>query len=214
MPAIAIAQMSKYSNRDHYIDAVTGVLKNRLGITTEIELEKAEANFAGLRSYNLMQSPIQGKFDLTHLKAIHRYLFQDVYEWAGECRDIDIAKGDYLFAHHTHIETAVKDIFAKLACEKYLSELSESDFCNRAACYFGEINALHPFGEGNGCAQREFINHLAYANGYYIEWKNIRATDMIQASVESIHGDCSKLAADLCANLKKLDRAFIKEPWF
>jgi cell filamentation protein len=197
--------MTKYSNNDHYIDPRTGVLKNLLGITSAEELEKAEATFASIRSYELAQNPLKGHFDLQHLKVIHQYMFKDLYAWAGACRDIDISRGDSFFAHHNHIEAAAKDIFEKLKEEKHLAELSRDDFCNRAAFYLGEINALHPFREGNGRAQREFISHLAYHNGYYIEWKNFTQDEMLEASVISFkRGDYSKLAALLRANTKKL----------
>ena len=198
--------MPKYSNNDHYTDPTTGVLKNLLGITTEAELERAEATFASIRSYELAQSPVKGNFDLAHLKAIHRYMFKDLYEWAGECRDIDIAKGDNFFAHHIHIEAAAKAIFDNLAKEKHLAGLSKIDFCERAAYYLSEINALHPFREGNGRAQREFISHLAYKNGYYIEWKNVEQNAMIEASIASFKkGDHSVIASFIRANIRELD---------
>src|ERR1700677_79195 len=75
--------MSKYSSHDEYIDTARGVLKNRLGITAESALKEAEATFASVRSYELAENPLPGNFDLAHLQAMHRYLFQDVYEWAG-----------------------------------------------------------------------------------------------------------------------------------
>jgi len=197
--------MSKYSNSDHYIDATTGILKNRLGIKTEAELEMAEADFASARSFELAKSPLKGKFDFDHLKTIHGYMFKDLYDWAGSSRDIDIAKGDNFFAHHLHIDAAAKAIFAKLKKEKHLVGLSKPDFCERAAFYLGEINALHPFREGNGRAQREFISHLAYKNGYYIDWQHLSQDDMIQASIDSFkHGDCSKFAAYIRANILDL----------
>lgn len=196
--------MSKYSNLDHYLDEATGILKNRLGITTEAELEDAEASFVALRSFELVKNPLKGKFNLAHLKAIHRYLFNDLYEWAGECRTIDINRGKSFFAHHSHIEKAAAPIFEKLEEEKHLAGLTPETFSERAAFYLGEINALHPFREGNGRAQREFISHLAYNNGYYIDWQNISQNDMIQASIESFTGDCSKFDAYILDNLKKL----------
>jgi cell filamentation protein len=197
--------MTKYSNNDHYTDPRTGVLKNLLGISTEDELEKAEATFASIRSYELAQAPLKGNFDLEHLKALHGTIFKDLYEWAEQCRDIGIAKGDNFFAHHIYIETAAKAVFDKLAKEKHLAGLSRADFCERAAFYVGEINALHPFREGNGRAQREFISHLAYANGYYIEWKNISHDEMIEASIASFkHGDCSQFAAFIRDNIKEI----------
>ena len=75
--------MSRYSSHDHYLDPDSGVLKNRLGITDAATLEKAEAALVATRSYELSKTPLKGRFDLAHLQAIHRYLFRDLYEWAG-----------------------------------------------------------------------------------------------------------------------------------
>jgi cell filamentation protein len=197
--------MAKYEGQDHYLDPETGVLKNKLGIGDEEELNKAEASLVAWRSFQLSQYPQQGRFDLDHLEAIHKHLFQDVYKWAGELRDIDLSKGDSYFGNHTRILGAAKPVFEKLAQESYLRGLDASVFSERAAYYLGEINALHPFREGNGRAQREFINHLAYKYGYFIEWKNVNAEDMIQASKESFQqGNNTKFAAFIRDNLRKL----------
>ncbi|MFH0727324.1 MAG: Fic family protein [Pseudomonadota bacterium] len=197
--------MAKYEGQDHYFDPESGVLKNKLGIGNEDELNSAEASLVAWRSFQLFQSPIQGGFNLDHLKAIHRHLFQDVYEWAGELRDIDLAKGKSYFANHKHIEKAAQPIFKKLAEEGYLKGTALAAFSERAAYYLGEINALHPFREGNGRAQREFINHLAYAKDCFLEWKSISAEDMIRASEESFHhGDNAKFTAFIRDNLKRL----------
>ncbi len=160
--------MSKYSSHDPYLDPASGVLKNRLGITDDTALEQAEAALVATRSYELAQTPLKGRFDLAHLQAIHGYLFGDVYTWAGQLRTIDISKGENMFAHHTHIQSAATPIFQQLEQEKHLAGLTPAAFSDRAAHYLGELNALHPFREGNGRAQREFLSHLADANGYYI----------------------------------------------
>ncbi|QQG66064.1 Fic/DOC family protein [Desulfobulbus oligotrophicus] len=197
--------MAKYEGKDHYLDPETGVLKNKLGLTDEEELKEAEASLAAWRSFQLANSPIKGRFDLDHLKAIHKHLFCDVYEWAGELRNIDLAKENSYFANHKHIVSAARPVFEKLADEGYLKGVDAAAFSARAAYYLGEINALHPFREGNGRAQREFINHLAYRNGYFIEWKNITQKEMIQASVESFHhADNTKFAAFIRDNLREL----------
>jgi fido (protein-threonine AMPylation protein) len=198
--------MSRYPSRDHYLDPVSGVLNNRLGITDAATLEKAEAALVATRSYELVQTPIKGRFDLAHLQAIHRCLFGDLYEWAGELRTVDISKGGQRFAHHAHIGRAAAPIFKRLAEEKYLAGLDPAAFSNRAAHYLGELNALHPFREGNGRAQREFVSHLAHAAGYYLAWENIKQPDLLQASIESFQGDTSKLAALIHENLHTLDR--------
>jgi cell filamentation protein len=197
--------MAKYEGKDHYLDPETGVLKNKLGIGDEDELKKAEASLVAWRSFQLAEKPVQGRFDLEHLKSIHKHLFRDVYEWAGELRDIDLARDNNYFANHLHIVSSARPIFQKLAEEGYLKGLNAAAFSTRAAYYLGEMNALHPFREGNGRAQREFINHLAYKNGCFIEWKNISQEDMIQASIESFRqDDNTKFAALIRHNLRKL----------
>jgi cell filamentation protein len=197
--------MSPHSGHDHYLDRATGVLKNRLGIADAATLEQAEASLVATRAYELSQTPLKGRFDLAHLQAIHRYLFGDVYEWAGQLRTIDLSKGSHRFAHHAHIGNSAALIFKQLAEEKHLAGLDPAAFSDRAAFYLGELNALHPFREGNGRAQREFLSHLAHATGYYIAWENMKQPDLLQASIESFRGDTSKLAALIRHNLHTLD---------
>jgi cell filamentation protein, protein adenylyltransferase len=194
--------MSRYSESDPYLDAATGVLRNRLHIADEATLEQTEAAFVATRSYELSQAPLKGRFDLAHLQAIHRRLFGDVYEWAGQLRTIDISKGGNRFAHYAHIESAAAAIFQQLAKEHLLTGLDAAAFSDRAAHYLGELNALHPFREGNGRAQREFISHLAQANGYDIVWENISQADMLDAAIQSFSGNTAKLARLIRENLR------------
>ncbi len=198
--------MSRYSGDDPYLDPASGVLTNRLGITDAATLEQTEAALVATRSYELSRIPLEGRFDLAHLQAIHRCLFGDLYEWAGQLRTIDISKGNNRFAHHAYIASAAATIFKQLAEEKNLAGLDPAAFSNRAAHYLGELNALHPFREGNGRAQREFASHLAHANGYYIAWEHVKQPDLLQASIESFQGDTSKLAELLLQNLHPLER--------
>lgn len=88
--------------------------------------------------------------------------------------------------------------------KEYLAGLSADVFSARAAYYFGELNALHPFREGNGRTQREFISHLAQASGFYIAWENVSQADMLAAAVQSFHGDISKLTTLIRDNLSGL----------
>jgi len=198
--------MSRYSGHDYYLDPASGVLKNRLGIADAATLEQTEADFAAARSRELSQNPLKGRFDLAHLQTLHRYLFGDVYEWAGQLRTVDIGKGGHLFAHHAHIANAAEPIFKQLAEEQHLAGLAPAAFSDRAAHYLGELNALHPFREGNGREQREFVSHLAQATGYYIAWENVTQQDMLEASIQSFKGETSKLAAIIRENLRSLDR--------
>lgn len=137
-----------------------------------------------LRILELLDKPVRGTFDLKHLQAIHAYIFQDVYDWAGELRKVDIAKGN-MFCNAMFLSGQAEEIFGKLKAEDYLHGLEEDDFAVRLAYYFSEINALHPFREGNGRSQREFIRCLALYNGYVINFVNAGKDEMLEASRES-----------------------------
>ena len=160
------------------------VLMNKLGIQEQEKLHIFERKLTMLRLMELIDRPIKGSFDFTHLKAMHKYIFQDVYEWAGKVRTVDIAKLN-MFCNVMFIETQAEEIFGKLKKDKYLEGLDRTEFVKKLAYYFSEINALHPFREGNGRSQREFIRSLALKNGYVINFAKIPEEEMIKASIDS-----------------------------
>ena len=98
-------------NDDPYVYAGTSVLRNLLGIRDPQELEKVERQL--VRERPLEDIP-KGDFDLRHLKAIHHHLFQDVYEWAGKIRTVEISKGESQFQFRQYIETGMADVHARL----------------------------------------------------------------------------------------------------
>ena len=132
----------------------TEVLINKLDIRDLDKLHIFERKLTMLRLLELLDKPINGKFDFKHLQAIHAYIFQDVYDWAGKVRTVDIAKGN-MFCNVRFISSQADVIFSGLKEEHYLAGLDEDMFIKRLAYYFSEINALHPFREGNGRSQRE-----------------------------------------------------------
>lgn len=162
----------------------SNVLKNRMGVRDSERLSQLERRLTMLRLLELIDKPIRGKFDLKHLQAIHKYIFQDVYEWAGEIRKVDIAKGN-MFCNVRFLSSQAAEIFGKLKEEDYLQGLEENDFIQRLVYYFSEINALHPFREGNGRSQREFIRCLALYNGYVVKFANASKEEMMKASEDS-----------------------------
>ena len=109
----------------------------------------------------LQLRPISGRFDLDHLQAIHRRVFQDVYAWAGELRQINLAKGGSVFTDGRQLEGEGARVFGALAAEKHLRGLQKAAFVERLAVYYGAINTLHPFREGNGRATQTFLRQLA-----------------------------------------------------
>lgn len=186
----------RYSGQDGdpYLDPRTGILRNLLGIEDQATLDRAESSLSFLQAAKLLEQPVSGNFDLAHLQLIHRRLLGDVYDWAGEIRQGEIQKGDTIFARYLMIDSAARRLFGQLADEDHLRGLDQNEFSQRSAFYLGEINVLHPFREGNGRTQREFIGQLAREAGHNIEWTGIQQAEMIQASIDAYNGNSEGLA--------------------
>ena len=211
-----LVNLEKNDFQDPYIDQSSGCFRNLLGIKDSEELSKAETALVLNRCYELgcasFDKAADKTFDFEHLKDIHKHLFQDVYDWAGQVRHVNLAKGETHFLPHLLIERGAYSIFSELKEQNYLKGLAPDDFSNNAGYYLGEINHIHPFREGNGRTQREFINHLAHNNGYHIEWKNVSQKQMIEASIEADKGNVKPLAVLIHENLTDRDIAlFIKQ---
>ena len=183
--------MSYQPESDPYIYEGTGVLRNLANIRDEEALERFETAATLFRQIELAAKPITGKFDPGHLRAVHRHLFQDVYGWAGEFRTVDISKGATRFGSHQFIASYSESVLGQLARERGAWDRSSPtvDLSERLAYYLGEINALHPFREGNGRAQRIFIGQLSASHGLVIRWDAMTTDEMLKASISSFEGD-------------------------
>jgi len=171
---------------DPYVYPGTNVLKNLRDLQDLESLAEFEATSTRWRSEQLLRRPPCGKFDLAHLKSIHKYLFQDVYPWAGELRTVEIARpGQFPFAFVQRIRECLETLFQTLFKELHLKDLDVKAFSNRAAHYMGELNAIHPFRDGNGRTQREFIRQLGHHNNFTINWSRITRAQMGEASHRS-----------------------------
>lgn len=173
---------------DPYSDPETGVLVNSLGLTAQGELERVERDLTSFALLRMRDRPLPGGYDLGHLRGFHRAIFADIYPWAGEIRTVAIAKGN-LFCLPQFIEPSATAIFGSLHGERNLRGLSRNTFLDRLAHYLGEVNALHPFREGNGRTQRAFFEQLARDAGYSLNWRRMDAQRNIDASVAAMNGD-------------------------
>lgn len=180
---------------DPYLDPSTGILKNLLGIVSQDELNKAEADISYAVLIGLSDNPIPGNFDLPHFQAVHQALFRSLYDWAGELRTVELSKGSTRFAHVPYIADSARHLFERLHSENLLRDLNEQPFIERLAHYYSEINILHPFREGNGRTQRAFFTLLAKATGHRIKWEELDQTENLHASIAAYGGDESKLVA-------------------
>ena len=170
------------SEQDPYCYPGSNVLRNLFDLRSQAELSKAEADVTYLRIGQIERLPIAGKYDLDHLKEIHRRIFRDVYPWAGELRTVSMSKGGSLFCRHEFLVTEGQRIFDQLRQENLLRALPQDAFCERLSYYFGEINALHPFREGNGRTQRVMLESIAKQAGYKIDFQQISRETMVAMS--------------------------------
>lgn len=182
------------------------VLKNKLNITNQGELETAECAITAVKTSQASVSHINGNFDFEHLKRIHKFLFEDIYDWAGCIRTVNISKGNQ-FCRVDYIETQINDLFKKLKDENYLLDCKTIDeIGKRLAYYLGEINVIHPFREGNGRTQRLFIEHLAYHAGYELDFMKISSQDMLEASVKAYACEYDLMEKIIIRALTKTDK--------
>jgi cell filamentation protein len=177
---------------DPYTDPVTGVLHNKLGLGTATELEAAERDITHAALILLSESPVRPRYDLPHLCDIHGRIFADIYDWAGEIRTVSIAKGS-LFCLPQYIDGSAMEVFRALRSENLLRGLGQEAFVARLAYYLGEVNAIHPFREGNGRTQRAFFQQLAQDAGYALAWQHLDAAQNIEASAAIMRGDAEPM---------------------
>ncbi len=168
----------------------SNVLKNKLNITKAEDLAVAEREITSIKLAYAKQNIIDGNFDFSHLKKIHKFLFEDIYEWAGEYRHVNIAKGNQ-FCLWQNLESYANTIFETLKNENYLK--NSDNVPERLAYYLSEINVLHPFREGNGRTQRLFIEYLALNAGYKVDFSTVTPEEMIVASAEAFACEYEKI---------------------
>ena len=162
------------------------VLVNKFDIHDNKKIEEIERKIVLAKLYELRQNHQIGNFDISHFVGIHKFLFEDIYPFAGLFRNENIAKGNFSFAEWEYIEDELKKLLDKLKEENYLQNLDRDTFIKRLSYYMAELNVLHPFREGNGRTIREFIRQLAYKNGYVLNLKNINPKEMLHACIRSV----------------------------
>jgi cell filamentation protein len=159
-----------------------GLLNNALDIKDATRLAIVEARIVSVRETQLGREIIPGEYNLQHFKDFHRSLFGDLYEWAGETRRVDIAKPGARFAHWRFVDEVLSTILGQLENDGWLHGYSRDFFLKRLAYYYGEINACHPFREGNGRTQRAFLRQLSAAANWRLDWSALSHEDNIEAS--------------------------------
>jgi cell filamentation protein len=171
---------------DSYCYPGTAVLINKLGLRDQAALSEFELEISNQRATEPLPT---GLFSPSHYLAIHKHLFQDVYDWAGKVRTVRISKGGNPFCFPENIEGEMKSLFGDLAEARHFQGLSANDFAKKAAHFLAELNAIHPFREGNGRTQLTFLTLLADRAGHPLHMEKLDEKAVFEAIVESFRGE-------------------------
>lgn len=164
----------------------TNILVNKLNIHDNKTLKQAEEKIVATKLFVLRQNKMIGNFDVNHFMNIHKFLFEDIYPFAGKLRTENIAKDFFSFAEWEYIEPELKKLLEKLNKENNLNGKKREEIVKETTYYLSELNVLHPFREGNGRTIREFIRELLYVNGYLFDLQKINSKDFLEASKKSV----------------------------
>ncbi|MGE4549658.1 MAG: Fic/DOC family protein [Intestinibacillus sp.] len=188
----------------------TDTLINLFDIRDPDKLHEVERDITITRTVELAENPVKDRYDLRHLQQIHKRLFGDIYAWAGQIRDVRIAKGN-MFCYPEYIRPMADEIFTRLADENHLKGLNKAEFVERIAFYMGEVNALHPFREGNGRTQRNFFTQLAQDAGYQLHFELMDKEQLLKADIAGMSGNDEKLKTLLGRHIEQVRKPNIKE---
>lgn len=179
---------------DPYAYKRSDVLRNRAGLRNADLLEAFELEMTALRAEEPLPS---GRYGPAHYRAVHRHLFQDVYAWAGRYRTVRTAKDGNAFCYPEHIEASMAKLFERLGREPFKGGAEFGVFAEAAADFLGELNAIHPFREGNGRAQLSYLHLIALRAGHPLDLRKVRRETMIPAMVASFGGDIRPLTREI-----------------
>lgn len=166
----------------------TTCLINKFDVRNEEQLMILEATITHAKTTLLESQPAKPPLDFDYYKSIHRFLFEDLYDWAGELRTVDISKKGTAFSPADQLENLCCACFDRLEKMNYFNGLSKSKFIDELVDFYCTTNLLHPFREGNGRTQRIFIAKLIEYNGYHFDFSNIDPTDLMTATIRAANG--------------------------
>lgn len=179
---------------DPYCYKGTHVLKNRAHLRDAQILEAFELEMSTLRA----DEPLpEGRFTPAHYKRVHHHLFQDVYPWAGKYRTVRTSKGGNMFCYPEHITSSMDQLFNQLGLPAFKSGANAAVFLDAATSFLADLNAIHPFREGNGRSQLAFMYLLGQQAGHPLNLTRIDRDTFMPAMIASFAGNNGPLRSEL-----------------
>lgn len=179
---------------DPYAYKNTNVLRNKAGLRDADLLEAFELEMTALRAEEPLPA---GRYGPAHYRAIHKHLFQDVYTWAGRYRTVRTSKDGNAFCFPEHIGRSMDTLFERLGAEAFIGAADLPQLATAAADFLADLNAIHPFREGNGRSQLAFLHLLGARGGHFLDLGKVRRTTMMPAMISSFRGDLAPLSAEI-----------------
>ncbi len=166
----------------------TTCLINKFDIKDDKKLSEIEAEITFAKAAVLECKEVKPPFNFDFYKSIHRFLFEDLYDFAGELRKVDISKKGTLFCSVNELEKLCKACFYRLEKANYFKGIKKEKFVEEIVDLYQTTNFLHPFREGNGRTQRIFISKLIKYNGYDFNFSNINHDLLMIATIKAANG--------------------------
>ncbi|MBR1138159.1 MULTISPECIES: Fic/DOC family protein [Bradyrhizobium] len=179
---------------DPYCYKGTGTLRNKLGIRDAATLESYELEMTTLRAKEPLPT---GNFDPRHYRRVHHHLFQDVYSWAGKYRTVRTSKGGNPFCFPENIASAMDKVFRELVDGAAFTTNDPDQFVGDITHFLAELNAVHPFREGNGRSQLSFIDMIGARAGFAFDFARVERDTFLPAMIASYAGDLGPLTQEL-----------------
>lgn len=174
---------------DPYVNKQSGILRNKLGLHDALTLETVETQLVSAQVLIILNESIPARFDSHLLRSLHWRLFHQLYDWAGEYRTVEISKGSSRFAMSEHIPQQVDIVLAGLENKCTSWKQRNCTIPEVVAHFYSELNAIHPFREGNGRTIRLFLLLLAIQHGWFVDWKQMTPEENITASQAAFYGN-------------------------
>lgn len=171
----------------------TTVLVNKLGIRSQQNLDEVEKIVTTLHAAQIESTPPDDPFTFAFYLKLHKLLFEDLYDWAGTLRTVDLSKQGTVFSSCKNLNKLGNAIFERLQSRNELRGLSQRRLALEVADLYNTLNLLHPFREGNGRVQRLFLSLLIRRAGYEIRFSTSDNDTLMLATIYAAQGVMDQL---------------------